>query len=67
MEPSRVAGDAFLLFARALYLNDSGWSDFSELSNWCEPLNFWPRSNVLRETDGGPWRFSQRFRRTSHL
>jgi hypothetical protein len=40
MEPLRVAGDAFLLFARAVYLNNSIWSDFSELSNGCQPLDF---------------------------
>jgi hypothetical protein len=40
MEPLHFARDAFLLFARAVYLNDSGGSDFSELSNWCEPLDF---------------------------
>jgi hypothetical protein len=40
MEPLRVAGDIFLLFARAVHLNDNDWSDFSELSNWCQPLDF---------------------------
>jgi hypothetical protein len=40
MEPLRVAGDAFLLLARAVYLNDSGGSDFSELFNWCQQLDF---------------------------
>jgi hypothetical protein len=40
MEPLRLAGDAFLLFAHAVYLNDSGRSDFSELSNWYQPLDF---------------------------
>jgi hypothetical protein len=40
MEPLRVARDAFLLLARAFYLNDSGESDFFELSNWRQQLDF---------------------------
>jgi hypothetical protein len=40
MEPLRVAEDLFLLFARAVYLNDSGRRDFSELFNWYQPRDF---------------------------
>jgi hypothetical protein len=40
MESLRVAGDAFFRFARAVYLNDNGGSDFSQLSNWDQPLDF---------------------------
>jgi hypothetical protein len=40
MGPLSVAGDAFLLFAHAVYLNDCGGGEFSELSNWCLPLDF---------------------------